>query len=66
MEAQQLFEQANQIAKQVTALHPLVGKLAESPERAEMLKAVFELTKQVEVIKKQALRLQKRDESGLL
>ena len=63
---QKLREQANQIATSVTAMHPLVPALADAPVQAEFLKALFELTKNVEVIKKQLLKLEKRDDSPLL
>ena len=59
-------DHANQIATQVTSMHPLVPKLANAPAQAELLKALFELTKQVEVIKKQLLKLEKGDSSSLL
>jgi hypothetical protein len=56
-------ERANQIAASITAIHPLVPKLADQATQNELLKAVFELTKQVEVVKKHLLKLEKRDES---
>ena len=58
--------QANQIATHVTAIHPLVPSLADAPSQAELLKALYELTKQVEVVKKHLLKLEKRDESFLV
>lgn len=43
------------------------AKLLESPPaQAEILKALFELTKQVEVVKKHLIRLQKGDGSTLV
>lgn len=56
-------ERTNQIAATVTSLHPLVPKLADAPTQTELLKALFELTKQVEVVKKHLLKLEKRDET---
>jgi hypothetical protein len=56
-------ERTNQIAATITAIHPLVPKLADPATQNELLKAVFELTKQVEVVKKHLLKLEKRDES---
>jgi hypothetical protein len=50
----------------VTRIHPLVPGLTDAPTQGEILKALFELTKQVEVIKKQLMRLEKRDENALL
>jgi len=55
-----------QIASGVTSIHPLLPPLADEPTKAEIVKALFELTKNVEVIKKQVMRLEKRDDSALL
>jgi hypothetical protein len=63
---QELRELANTIASQVTAMHPLVPKLADPAAQAEVFKALFELTKQVEVVKKHLLKLERRDDSALL
>ncbi|HEV8543865.1 MAG TPA: hypothetical protein VGR78_15845 [Verrucomicrobiae bacterium] len=41
---QEIRERTNQIAANVTAMHPLVPKLADAPAQAELLKALFELT----------------------
>ena len=54
-----------QIAAGVTSIHPLLPALADEPTKAEIVKALFELTKNVEVIKKQVMRLEKRDDSTL-
>jgi hypothetical protein len=54
------------LAGAVTRIHPLVPGLQDAPTQAEILKASFELTKQVEVVKKQLMRLEKRDENALL
>ncbi len=62
---QQIREQVNQIAGKVTAIHPLVPGLVDSATQGELLKALYELTKNVEVVKKQLLKLEKRDESSL-
>ncbi len=58
-------ELANQLATNVTAIHPLVPGLADAPTQAELFKALFELTKQVETVKKHLLKLEKRDDSAL-
>jgi hypothetical protein len=63
---QEIREHANQIAGNVTAIHPLVPKLADPPTQAELFKALFELTKQVEIVKKHLLKLEKRDDSAAL
>ena len=59
-------ERVNQIAAQVTAIHPLVPKLADPPTQSELLRALYELTKQVEVVKKHLLKLERRDDSTVL
>jgi len=55
-----------QIATGVTSIHPLLPALADEPTKAEIIKALFELTKSVEVVKKQVMRLEKRDDGALL
>ena len=63
---EKIRQQVNQIATNVTAIHPLVPGLADPPTQGELLKALYELTKNVEVIKKQLLKLEKRDDSSAL
>ena len=63
---QEIREKINNVAAGVTAIHPLVPSLADAPTQAELLKALYELTKQVEVVKKHLLKLEKRDDSSLL
>jgi hypothetical protein len=62
----EIQERADDIAANVTAIHPLVSKLFDPSTQNEIYKALFELTKQVEIIKKQLLKLERRDDSGLL
>ena len=62
----EIRERANQIASQVTAIHPMVPMLGDPSTQAELFKALFELTKQVEVVKKQLLKLEHRDDSSAL
>jgi hypothetical protein len=56
----------NIIAGGVTSIHPLLPALADEPTKGEIIKALFELTKAVEIVKKQVMRLEKRDDSALL
>jgi hypothetical protein len=63
---QELRARAEEIARIVTAMHPLVPRLENPAAQNEILRSLFELTKQVEVVKKQLLIVQKRDESKLL
>jgi hypothetical protein len=62
----EMRERANQISRLVTELHPLTGKLVQLEAKSEIIKALFELTKQVEVVKKQLLKIEKDDSSKLL
>lgn len=57
---QQLKAACNQISGQVTQMHQYVPALSEPSTQSEILKALFELTKQVEVVKKQLIRLEGR------
>lgn len=62
----QLREECNAIASAVTRMHPLVGALADKPIQDEIFKALFGLTREVEVVKKQLLKIERRDESTVL
>jgi hypothetical protein len=62
----ELRARSEEIGRAVTAMHPLVSKLGDASAENEIFRALFELTKQVEVVKKHLLRLEKRDESTLL
>lgn len=63
---QQLRTDCNQISAQITHMHPLVPKLNDPATQSEVIKALFELTKQVEVVKKHLIKLEKRDGSTLV
>ncbi len=58
----QMRSRVDQIARLVTELHPLTPKLGKPEIQSEILRALFELTKQVEVVKKQLLRTEKQDD----
>ena len=63
---QQIREACNALSASVTSMHPLLPGLADEPTKSEIIKALFELTKNIETIKKQIMRLEKRDDSALL
>ena len=63
---QKIREHVNHIAANVTAIHPLVPGLADPATQGELLKALYELTKSVEVVKKHLLKLEKRDDSAVV
>lgn len=52
-----------ELSAQITRLHPLVPKLGDDAAQGEIYKALFELTKQVEVVKKQTMKAKNRDDS---
>ena len=56
----------HEIGGTVTRLHPLVPRLAEPTTQGEILKALFGLTKELEVVKKHLIRLEKGDTTALL
>ena len=62
----EIRQACNDIAAGVTRVHPLLPALGDEPTKGEIVKALFELTKNVEVVKKQVMRLEKRDDSALL
>lgn len=56
----------NAISGELMKIHPAVPALRDKATQDEIYKALFELTKQVETIKKRLLRLQARDGSAAL
>jgi len=63
---EQIRAACNSLAAGVTSIHPLVPALADKPTQDEIYKALFALTKDVEVVKKQLLKLERKDESSEL
>jgi hypothetical protein len=61
-----LRQTCNQLSASVTSMHPVVPKLAAPAAQGEILKALFDLTKNIEVVKKHLIRLEKGDDSTLL
>jgi len=62
----QIREHCNTASMAVMKIHPLLNALGDDTTKAEIVKALFEITKNVEVVKKQVMRLEKRDDSALL
>jgi hypothetical protein len=60
---EQIRSVCNTVTKELMRIHPAVPALQDQEAQADILRAVFELTKQIETIKKRLLRLQARDES---
>lgn len=63
---EQIRSACNQLSGTITAIHPLIPALADQPTQDELFKTLYELTKQVEVVKKQLLKLQRKDDSTVL
>ena len=64
--SQQIREQCNIVSTSVMKIHPALNGLGDEATKGEIVKALFEITRNVEIVKKQVMRLEKRDESGLL
>lgn len=62
----QIREAAKQIALQMMKIHPAIRSLADQETQDDCVKALHELTVQLEVIKKKVGRLEKRDDSSEL
>jgi thymidylate synthase ThyX len=63
---QQIREVCNNVSRELMRIHPAVPALAEKEAQDEIYKTLFELTKQVEIIKKRLAKLEAKDESTLL
>ena len=62
---QLLRAECNLLSAAITRMHPISPALQDAPTQAEIFKALFELTKNVETVKKQLMRLERRDDSEL-
>ena len=62
----ELRVKCDELSRQITAMHPVVPNVQDAQTQNEIIRALFELTKNVEVVKKQLLRLEKRDDSTVL
>ena len=62
----ELRARSEEMGRVVTSMHPWVPKLGDAQAQNDIFRALFELTKQVEVVKKQLLRLEKGDDSTIL
>ena len=64
--SQELRDHCNTVSAAVTKMHPLLNALGDDATKGEIVKALFEITRNVEVVKKQVMKLEKRDDSSLL
>ena len=62
----QIRDVCNNVARELMRIHPAVAALAEKEAQDEIFKTLFELTKQVEIIKKRLAKLEAKDDSALL
>jgi hypothetical protein len=62
----QIREICNALSGDVTRIHPLVPGLADKETQDEIYKALFALTRDIEIVKKQLLKLERRDDSSVL
>ncbi len=63
---EQIRAECNQLAAAITRIHPMAPALQDPQTQAEIFKALFELTKNVETVKKQLMRLERRDDNDLV
>ncbi len=63
--SQQIKEHCNTVSTAIMKIHPLLNPLGDDATKGEIVKALFEITKNVEVVKKQVMRLEKRDDNAL-
>ena len=62
----QIREACKNIALQMMKISPAIHKLGEPETQADCFKAAYELTVQLEIIKKKIGRLERSDDSTLL
>jgi len=62
----QIRDVCNNLSRELMRLHPAVPALADKEAQAEIYKTIFELTKNVETIKKRLAKLEAKDDSALL
>jgi thymidylate synthase ThyX len=62
----QIREAAKNIALQFMKIHPALPALADPETQGDCIKALHEMTVQIEIIKKKIGRLEKADDSTLL
>jgi hypothetical protein len=62
----QIRDVCNAVSRELMRIHPAVPPLADKGAQDEIYKMIFELTKNVETIKKRLARLEAKDDSALL
>jgi hypothetical protein len=64
--SQQIHEHCKTTGVAVMKIHPLLKDLADDATKGEIVKALYEVTKNIEVVKKQLMKLEKRDDNDLV
>ena len=59
----QIRKACNNISVELMGIHPAVPALGEKETQDEIYKSLFQLTKEVEMIKKRIAKLEKKDDS---
>jgi hypothetical protein len=54
------------IAREMMRINPAIGSLGDTTVQGELYQAIYQLTKEVETIKKKVIKLEARDDSSLL
>lgn len=54
------------LSAEITRIHPAVPQLGDKATQDEIYKALFALTREVEVVKKQLAKLERRDDTAEL
>jgi thymidylate synthase ThyX len=62
----QIREAAKQIALQFMKIHPALAALNDAETQGDCIKALHEMTVQIEIIKKRVGKLERADDSTLL
>ncbi len=62
----QIKEVCKTISRELMRIHPAMPALGDKEAQDEIYKAIFELTKNVETIKKRLAKLESKDDSALL
>ena len=64
--SKEIREHCNTTGVAIMKIHPLLKELGDDATKGEIVKALYEITKNVEVVKKQLMRLEKRDDNALV
>ena len=59
----QIRKACNSISVELMSIHPAVPSLADKETQDEIYKSLFQLTKEVETVKKRIAKLEKKDDS---